>query len=163
MTVHPEKLREAILFFANHPAVRGLGLTKLYKLLYYADVRRLRETGDVSVTGSEYIRYEHGPVPSRGDRELKKLRKQGAASTATEDNHGYQMTAVHARRAADTSVFSPAELACLDAVASELGGSTARELSERSHVEPAWAYARSLDKLDVTLMLYGAAEDPDGL
>jgi uncharacterized phage-associated protein len=163
MSVHPEKLREAILFFANHSAVGSLGLTKLYKLLYYADVRRLRETGGVSMTGSDYIRYDHGPVPSRGEKMLEKLRKSGDADTGTEHNHGYRMTAVRACRPADTAVLSEPELRCLDEVAREFGGQTARELSDRSHAEPAWVYARPLNKLDPSLMLYGATEDPDGL
>lgn len=163
MTLQAEKLREAILYFANHPDVHDLGVTKLYKLLYYADSRHLRETGDQSITGSEYIRYVHGPVPSRAEKALKRLRKEGALETRTEDFHGYHLSAVKAKRAPSVAVFSDEEKATLDAVAREFGGLTARELSERSHEEPAWIYARPQDKLDPTLMLYGSHEDPEDL
>lgn len=163
MTPSPEKLREAVLYFANHPSVAALGLTKLYKLLYFADVRRLRDTGESTITGSEYIRYPHGPVPSRAEREMKQLRKRGEIATETEESHGYRLTKVTPRREANSSVFCADELELLDLVAKELGRLTAKELSDRSHAEPAWRYASELGSLDPSLMHYGAKEDPEGL
>ena len=44
-------------------------------MLYYADAACLREIGH-SMSGSEYIKYEHGPVPSRGEKSIKTLRAE---------------------------------------------------------------------------------------
>ena len=65
-----EKLKAAMLCIASRPDVTGLGLTKLCKLVYFADARHLREAG-ASITGSEFIKYQHGPVPSRGEKAVK--------------------------------------------------------------------------------------------
>ncbi|MDZ4772472.1 MAG: hypothetical protein SGI72_04995 [Planctomycetota bacterium] len=65
--VHAEKLRNLIIVIAEHPKVTSLGLTKLWKLISFADVTALREHG-ATITGSDFVKYPHGPVPSRGRR-----------------------------------------------------------------------------------------------
>ena len=162
MSFTETRLENAILFFAGHASVGDLGVTKLYKLVYFADARMLREA-DRSITGSKYIKYPHGPVPSRGERLLKRMRKAGNIEMRQRDYHGYTMTAVVSSSAFDPSVFDAGELRALESVADEYGMSTAADLSHRAHLEPSWEYASDLGELDPTLMLYGAEEDPEGL
>ena len=40
MALDLKKLKNMILYFANSPYVSDLGMTKLYKLLYFADATR---------------------------------------------------------------------------------------------------------------------------
>lgn len=162
MSLHREKLKDAIVYVGSHPGVRDLGLTKLYKLLYFADVAHLRDH-DVSITGSEYIKYEHGPVPSRGEKCIRQLRKDGRLHAEKVSFAGYEMMAIAPLGPPSWSALDAAEVATLDAVCWQLGKETAAELSKRSHLEPAWAAAPMLEKLSHELMLYGSAEDPDGL
>jgi uncharacterized phage-associated protein len=162
VTFSEKKLKNAILFFAGHAGVSDLGVTKLYKLVYFADARMLREA-DRSITGSKYIKYPHGPVPSRGERILKRMRKAGSIDMPQRDFHGYTMTAVVSSSACDPSLFDADELKVLESVANDYGMSTAADLSHRAHLEPSWEYASDLQELDPTLMLYGAEEDPEGL
>lgn len=162
MSVDLEKLKAAMLCIASHPSVSALGLTKLYKLVYFADARHLRETG-VSITGSEFIKYQHGPVPSRGEKAVKQLRKDGAIDADREDYAGYETTAISVRGKPDLRALAPAEKATLAAVCRELGAMTATQLSALSHDEPAWISAPMRQKLAPDLIMYGAAEDPEGL
>jgi len=159
--VHVEKLRGLVLAIARHPSVRSLGLTKLWKLIYFVDVEALRDYGN-SITGSEFIKYPHGPVPSRGERVLKAMRKSGELRTEQRQQDGYAQTLVIAL-AAVPDVFSAAERTVIDHVCRRLGGKTAKALSHLSHEEPAWALATELDKLDPELLHYGKATDPEGL
>ena len=160
--LHPEKLRNLMLLIAEHPAVKSLGMTKLWKLIYFVDAASLRETG-ASITGSEYVKYPFGPVPSRDEKTLKAMRKQRLVKTEQGLAGTFKQTFVEAMAKADKRVFSKEELALIDAVCRGLGGKTATQLSSLSHQEPAWALAQDLQKLDPELMFYGSEEDPEGL
>jgi uncharacterized phage-associated protein len=162
MSLHPAKLKNLILHLGSNPHVQNLGATKLWKLIYFIDSTALRELG-ASVTGSEFIRYDHGPVPSRGEKSLKQLENAGSVNVVQEDHGSYRMNRVVAAQEADASLFSPAEQKIIDRICRSLGAQTATALSELSHREPAWIYAGRLDKLSPELMLYGATEDPEGL
>ena len=162
MALDQKKLKNMILYFANSPYISNLGMTKLYKLLYFTDVASLRDLGR-SMSGSEYIRYEHGPVPSRGEKTIKNLRKENAILVNPEKHYGMKLDAVRATIEPDLSIFEKPELEILQRIAQTKGAASARTLSEESHLEPAWFYADKQGKLSTDLMLYGAAEDPDGL
>lgn len=161
-TMHSRKLEELIVHLGSHPKVENLGLTKLWKLIYFVDTKALRETGEM-VTGSEFIKYEHGPVPSRGEKHLKQIVKRGEVQTKPRTVGAMTLNQVISVRQPDLSVFEECELAIIDSVCRELGKKSAKMLSEMIHVEPAWHYATMQDKLSPELMAYGSAEDPDGL
>ena len=51
MTVlNTKKLEELLVFIARHPGVQDLGMTKLWKLVYFIDTQALRDLGE-PVTG----------------------------------------------------------------------------------------------------------------
>lgn len=160
--MHSRKLEELIVHLGSHPSVVNLGPTKLWKLIYFIDARAMREWGE-PITESEFIKYEHGPVPSRGEKYLKQLIKRGEVKTTPRDVGGKVLNEVNAVRPADMGVFAKQELAVIDVVCKELGGKTAKVLSDLSHQEPAWHYAEIMEKLSPELIAYGHAEDPDGL
>ncbi len=164
MGLHPHKLDAAMLVIATHPRVRDLGLTKLWKLLYFADVAHAREHGS-TITGSEFIKYPFGPVPSRGERHLKRLVKRNLVRISQVNAGTYRQTMVEATLPARSVVeaLDRAEQETLDAVCVKFGAVTAKKLSDLSHAEPAWVAAPTMQKLSPALMLYGAFEDSDGL
>ncbi len=163
MTVlNTKKLEELLVFIARHPGVQDLGTTKLWKLVYFIDTQALRDLGE-PVTGSEFIKYEHGPVPSRGDKHLRKLSKDGAVSSEQELAGAYRLNSIKALRDPDLDVFSPEEQRIMHEVCRSQGRKKAAALSKLSHEEPAWHYADKLQKLSPALMAYGACEDEEGL
>ena len=102
-------------------------------------------------------------MPSRGEKNLKLLRRQRRLGTEQKAVGGYAQTSVTALASPDLSLFTKRERGIVTDVCHELGGLSAKRLSEISHEEPAWALAGQLDKLDEELMHYGQAEDPEGL
>ena len=78
--IHSRKLDELIVHLGARPDVVDLGLTKLWKLIYYIDAQAVRDLG-VPVTGSEFIKYQHGPVPSRGEKHLRQLVRSREVNT----------------------------------------------------------------------------------
>jgi uncharacterized phage-associated protein len=162
MAMNAQKLEELIVHLGGHPEVKNLGLTKLWKLIYFIDSEASRD-GGVSVTGSEFINYEHGPVPSRGNKHLKRLAKEGAVKTTQRQIGNKFLNEVRSSRKSDESAFSAKELGIIDTVCARYGSETAVNLSKISHREPAWHYSERMGKLCPILMQYGQEEDPDGL
>ncbi len=163
MTVlNTKKLEELLVFIARHPDVQDLGMTKLWKLVYFIDTQALRDLGE-SVTGSEFIKYEHGPVPSRGDKHIRKLSKDGSVTCEQRQVGNFRLNSIQSLRPADMAVFSPEEARIMDEVCRSHGRKKAATLSDLSHKEPAWHHAAKLQKLSPALMAYGVSEDKEGL
>lgn len=162
LMVSDRKLSELIVYLGRHSEVGNLGLTKLWKLIFFIDARALRDLGE-PVTGSEFIKYEHGPVPSRGDKFLRKLLKTGEVTSNQRTVGGKLLNEIKAVRPADLTAFSFEERQLIDSVCVELGRKSAAVLSELSHKEPSWHYARMMDKLSPELIAYGRTEDTAGL
>lgn len=160
--MNAKKLEELIVYLGSHPKVENLGLTKLWKLIYFIDSESFRDGGEL-ITDSEFIKYQHGPVPSRGEKILGKLVKSGAVTTTPVTIGTKILNEVKAARKPDESQFSPRELQIMDSTSSKYGGYTAIALSKISHKEPAWHYAEKMGKLSPSLMKYGWSEDPEGL
>ena len=160
--VQSDKLSELIVYLGEHPRVSNLGLTKLWKLIFFIDAKAVRDFG-IPLTESEFIKYEHGPVPSRGEKHLRRLVRKGDVSTMPRTVGGKTLNEVKSARPADLSVFSAEEKQLIDAVCAELGRKSAVALSDLSHREPSWHYAEMMGKLSPELIAYGAKEDADGL
>jgi uncharacterized phage-associated protein len=160
--MHSRKLEELIVYLGSQPGVTNLGPTKLWKLIYFVDSQALRELGE-SVTGSEFIKYEHGPVPSRGDKHLRQMTKRGELTTSPRVIGGMTLNELKTTRTPDREIFSKEELGIIEGVCSRYGRTSAKELSDLSHQEPSWHYADMREKLSPELMLYGASEDAEGL
>ena len=160
--MHGRKFEELIAYLGSKPGVTNLGLTKLWKLIYFVDSKALRELGE-TITGSEFIKYEHGPVPSRGDKHLRQMTRRSELSTSPRSIGGVTLNEVRTTRVPDPGVFSKEELAVINVVCMQYGRKSAKELSDLSHREPAWHYAEMREKLSPELMLYGSSEDAEGL
>lgn len=157
-----DKFKALVLYIGNSPFVNNLGITKLWKLIYFIDAAALRVLGN-SVTGSEFIKYEHGPVPGKGEKIIKQMRKNGEVEVIQENHHTFRINRIVAKIDIQNDVFSLEEISLIEEILQTYGQQTASYLSELSHREPAWHYAASLQKLEPTLMLYGSEEDPEGL
>lgn len=162
MAVDESRFRELVLLTGSSPDVDQLGITKLWKLLYFIDAEALREIGR-TITESEYIKYKLGPVPSRGEKILGKLRREEAITTVPEKVGGFPLNKIVPTQAPDESKFSQEELGVIRRILKRHGKRTASALSELSHKEPSWRAAQKRDKISASLMAYGESEDPDGL
>jgi uncharacterized phage-associated protein len=142
MKVHLRKLRQLIIFFAHHEAVKPLGKVKLFKLLYFTDVTHIRMTG-VSITGEEYLKFDLGPVPTHGDFVLKDLQLRRLISQKRIPLRNSRFMRVFtALREPDMAIFTDQEIETIFHVIQEYGKSTASVLSWRSHQEYAWLFAK---------------------
>jgi len=136
------KLRELILYIAERSeGDDSFGKTKLNKLLFYADFVAYAQSG-CPITGQEYRKYPHGPVPAHAQPALDGLQTEGAIALATRNYHGLPQQRPLALREPDLSHFSGAEIAIVNEVITELWGKSARDVSDLSHEFPGWQAAR---------------------
>src|SRR6266851_4569496 len=141
MKVNLRKLRQLIIFFAHHEAVKPLGKTKLFKLLYFTDVTHIRTVGE-PITGAEYRKFPFGPVPMQGDFALKELQLHRLISQKIVPMpNQHFMREFSARQAPDMAIFTVQEIETIHHVIQEYGKDTASVLSWRSHQEYAWLFA----------------------
>jgi len=141
MKVNLRKLMQLIVFFAHQEAVKPLGKTKLFKLLYFTDVTHLRTVGQ-SITGAEYLKYPYGPVPMQGAFALKELQKHqlirhNRVQLPTK-RFRWDVTAL---QMPDMTIFTEQEMHTIHLVIEQYGEDTAAVLSWKSHQESAWLFA----------------------
>jgi len=164
MATKEQKLQNMILAFANSKHVTNLGLTKLYKLIYFADVRHLREHGR-TITGLPYIKLQNGPVPNNVDHTVRTMARNGSVLYETKklsDSH-YIHKIDSGSIKTNSNVFTENEIDSILWSIKKYGKKTATALSEISHEEPAWNYAELNKTMSEELMMYGTKEDPEGL
>ena len=134
------KLTELIVHVAGRLADdRAGGSTKLNKVLFFADFTHVRRHR-APITGADYQHLAHGPAPRRLLPIRARLIAAGEAELVEEDFLGRSQHRLVARRPADLSVFTEAELETIDAVLEDLAGMTAGQVSALSHEEAAWKH-----------------------
>lgn len=159
MAVNLRKFMQLIMFFAHHEAVKPLGKTKLFKLLYFTDVTHLRTAGE-PITGAEYLKYPYGPVPTQGDYALKELQKHRFISqkrvSITTTTFMREMTAL---QIPDMTMFTEQEMLTIHEVIQQYGEDTASVLSWKSHQESAWLFANDGRPLFLTTEKHSPKKD----
>ncbi|MHB1340612.1 MAG: type II TA system antitoxin MqsA family protein [Coriobacteriia bacterium] len=128
------KLREMIVYFAAQPL---MWRTKLNKMLFYSDFLNWRRFA-APISGCRYVHMQFGPVPSDFYALQGSLVEDTSISECPVQCGECDGTVFVASRPADTSVFTPQELAVMAEVAGMFADWTASQVSEFSHREPAW-------------------------
>jgi uncharacterized phage-associated protein len=150
MAVNLRKFMQLIVFFAHQEAVKPLGKTKLFKLLYFTDAAHVQTAGQ-SITGEEYRKAPHGPVPLHGGYALKELEKH----RLIRQQH-VQITTTRFRRdiaalqIPEMRIFTAQEMETIHAVIQQYGDDTASVLSWKSHQEDAWLDAADWGSLQLS-------------
>lgn len=130
-----EKLKNMILYLAKR--LDGVLKTKLNKLLWYCDFLHFKETS-LSISGSQYLRLQYGPVPNNYDFITDMMRDEGLLDkmevifNARAGVVGEEFTALVEP---DKSIFSEKELQVMNFVADTFRNYTSKRIMEKSHKE----------------------------
>lgn len=141
-----ERLRELILYIAEKSRNdQKFGATKLNKILYYSDFLSFREYGE-SITGAQYMRLNHGPVPTH----LKPVRidmlNRGDIVVEQRPYYTRNLDVLTPLRKANIDLFTTREIVLVDAIIEELRDLDATEVSSLSHSR-AWEIANERDAI----------------
>ena len=160
-----EKLKNIIIYFKVH--TEHLGVTKLNKLLFFADFLHYQETGR-SITGQDYFAWEFGPVPVKVYKEITGNEDCGLGLSecfSIEEHNRFKQLCLKSGAEFDEDVFTDRELKILADVSTSFADTDAESIVEISHHDNMpWSITikeRGLNKkIDYDLVFRGI-EDSD--
>lgn len=124
--------------------------TKLFKLLWYADMYFFKEF-TVSISGMNYVHFQYGPVPRDYSFILGLMEKLGAISIAeTENSYGSGDVVIARDDYEHTGNLTSDEIQILDKVIEKFGSMTAAQISEQSHREKGYIKTANMDLISYT-------------
>ncbi len=153
-----EKLSELILLFSRFSEGDApFAKVKLAKLLLFADVRAYLKSGE-SITGQDYIKLEHGPVPRRMDLVLTSMQRNGDLAARPGTYHERPQCKYFALREVDPDKFSSDELMTAFQIIEDFWGKTARQMSDLAHESLGWQLAEEKETIPLSVFLVGDRE-----
>lgn len=130
------KTKQVVAFFAERLQPYR---TKLNKLMFYSDFCHFRMVGQ-SITGLRYNAIQYGPVPYKYEILFDTLSDLNFIEIeyGMTINGEVEKIVPASHYKFETSLFTPSEIATLEYIADKFKGTTANEIVEISHQEPAW-------------------------
>lgn len=108
--------------------------TKMNKILFYMDFISYRDLG-MAISGLQYRAIEFGPVP---ERFVKIYGEFPEIDNVPRRAGEYDGLVLSSQVPPDMSLFTEAEIRVMEDVCLKSSGLTSRQLTEISHLEPAW-------------------------
>ena len=123
-------------------------ITKLNKLLFYTDFYHYKEYG-YSLTGSRYIRYPYGPVPTH----YSVLYELNPSVYRQETEYGEQILSNETIQQIN-SYLTEEEMKTIQVVLSKFNTFTSKQISDYSHEERAWKEVEEQEIIPYTFAKY---------
>lgn len=137
-----EKIQNMILFFADKTVLK----TKLLKEMFYSDFLYYKETCQ-SITGLNYIKFPHGPVPEQYDSILAECYNKKLIDYVVEYKNQYECHNISSKKKFDKTIFSKDELEILNSVKDKFKNYNSRDIEEYSHKEKAYIESKDGEKI----------------
>ena len=134
-----EKLIEATIYLSQRSLDDpNFGMTKLVKLLYYADCASYHVHRE-PITAATYVHFPHGPYPDRWYQVRQRMEEQGDVTIVYEHAApGYHRYRMLPRRNANLELLSPEDQKILDDQIARFTDFNAAAIEEFSHQESSW-------------------------
>lgn len=144
------RLREAVLYVCKKCVdAPYFGLTKLNKILWYADFTSFAERAQ-PVTGREYQRLDFGPAPIEMRPLLNEMQHKGEISIDEARVFVFDERRPRALASPVLRNFSPADLGYIDRAIERFWSMTGKETSDASH-GVAWRTRKNGDAMPYEL------------
>jgi hypothetical protein len=142
VTAKDKKLRELVLYISERSINDdSFGLTKLNKLLFFADFLAYLNFGK-PITGQEYFRLRTGPAPRNWLPIRRQMLADGEIRLKQAQFYGFPQDKVIPLREPNLEEFSSKEIALIDKIVETHRGKTASEISDESHEFVGWQLAK---------------------
>lgn len=138
-TLQTDKLVEAVIYLAERSAEDPhFGLTKLTKLLYFADAAAYCKHG-VPITGATYLHFPHGPYPANWHQLRREMQDAGAVRVDYDHQQGGSRHYwLRPNRPARLDALTPADCAILDEQLTKFAHYNAAGIVEHSQYALGW-------------------------
>lgn len=122
--------------------------TAVNKYLWYIDFCYYRDQAS-SITGAQYLRFPHGPIPKSYDLLFAAMIEKGSLEVEEVSGKGFSGERYASKARANTDLFQGDELkmiaGCLAALAAK--GKTAGQLSDMAHKEAAYLLTKDREPI----------------
>ena len=116
----------------------NFGMTKLVKLLYYADCESYMQYGK-PITGTTYLHFPHGPYPENWYQVREQMEQNGDVEIVYETaGPGYRKYRMFPRRSADLERLSSDDKDILNRQVQRFAAFNAAGIEQYSHQEVGW-------------------------
>jgi putative zinc finger/helix-turn-helix YgiT family protein len=129
------KFCNVALFYAHN--VKNLWITKINKLLFYTDFSFFKEF-TVSLTGTKYIKLDHGPVPNDYEILYWGLEDAGYIRRIPEISGQFSGYIIEPMAEFDRDIFTQEELETMEKVLIKYGEVSSNYVRSKSHEEKGW-------------------------
>lgn len=149
-----EKFRNVLLYILERCAGKpNVGETVLNKLLYFADFNYY-ELYEEQLTGAEYRKLPHGPVPLNLNIILKEMIAKGQLQRIKTDFHGFPQTRYLPLQKADLTQMKASEKVVIDGVIEQMSDWNAATISHYSHGDKPWRATEANAMIEYELVFY---------
>jgi uncharacterized phage-associated protein len=150
-----KKLKELILYISEKSSSdTKFGSTKLNKLIFFSDMLYYGNTGK-SITGSKYMKWDHGPVATCMKPVLDEMKAANELFTRPVNTIVGVKKVPTAMRVPDLSIFTGEEIASVDEVISDFKQATNTGLSQFSHeFIPNWDKLPMGQSIPISAIIY---------
>jgi len=156
-----EKFKDAMHYvIARAGGHAGFGAVKLYKALWFSDSKTYVLRGR-PITGEQYIRQKHGPVPKHALEIMTELENEGRIKVRKAWFGDYGQWQFKSLLPASTARLDKEELQSLDHWIRCIDEEhTAQSISDESHDDYAWEIAKMNEPLPYYAFLANRLRDP---
>jgi len=149
-----EKFKEVLLYVLSKVGAKpNVGMTVLYKLLYFIDFNYY-EKYEEQLVGATYIKNHFGPTPVYFSKVVEDMKKQGEVEEVKSQYFLHDQKKFLPKRPANLSKISANELQMIDQVLTNLSDKSAKELSDFSHSDTPWMVKKQGEVLDYESVFY---------
>jgi transcriptional regulator with XRE-family HTH domain len=149
-----DKFKEVLLYIlAQVGAKPNVGITVLYKLLYFIDFNYY-EKYEEQLIGATYIKNHFGPTPIYFSKIVEEMKKKNEIEEVKSQYFLHDQKKFLPKRPANLAKLSANELQMVDQVLCQLSDKSAKELSEYSHEDIPWKTAKEGKPIDYEAVFY---------
>lgn len=140
--LNKEKIINMILYFANQCVLK----TKLLKEMFYADFLCYKNTG-ASITGLEYAKLPHGPVPDDFENIINKCTENKFIHYKIEYKNEYEHHKIESIANINVNCFTKEEYEIIKKVKEYFQHFSSKKIEDFSHKEKAYIETDSYKKI----------------
>ncbi len=148
------KFKEVLLYILQKAGAKpNVGLTVLYKLLYFIDFDYY-EKYEKQLMGLTYIKNHHGPTPREFIKVIKTMKKNKELEEIKSKYFQLEQRKYLPLREPNLDVLRPTELETIDRVLARLGEMNATQISEYVHGDIPFQVADKGENIEYEHALY---------
>ncbi|HET8581518.1 MAG TPA: type II toxin-antitoxin system antitoxin SocA domain-containing protein [Candidatus Paceibacterota bacterium] len=153
-----EKFKQVLLYVLKQAGAKpNIGMTALYKLLYFIDFDYYEKYG-TQLMGLTYFKNTHGPAPREFIKVVNEMKEKKEVDEVKSKYFTYEQRKFLPLIEPDLAILSAREKEMIDNVLLRYSDKSASELSRLSHIDTPWDVAKDGEDLDYEHVFYRPAE-----